>query len=79
MRKPHARAAYSAPAHQTDEFARHVLRYVGPMLANQQRDKDAEVCIHTLHVKLGALSTICFCCYGRRLANDWLSLAPACV
>ncbi|CAL8466277.1 g5813 [Coccomyxa elongata] len=42
MRKPHARAAYSAPAHQAEEFARHVLRYVGPLLADQQRDKDAE-------------------------------------
>ncbi|BDA51374.1 probable lysine-specific demethylase 3A at C-terminar half [Coccomyxa sp. Obi] len=42
MRKPHARAAYSGPAHQSEEFARHVLRYVGPLLADQQRDKDAE-------------------------------------
>ena len=43
MRKPHARAAYSAPAHQTEEFAHHVLRYVAPLLADQQRDKDTEV------------------------------------
>lgn len=44
MRKPHPRAAYSAPEHQAEEYARHVLRYVGPLLADQQRHKDAEVC-----------------------------------
>ncbi|BDA43691.1 probable lysine-specific demethylase 3B at C-terminar half [Coccomyxa sp. Obi] len=42
MRKPHPRAAYSAPEHQTEEYARHVLRYVGPLVADQQRHKDAE-------------------------------------
>lgn len=43
MRKPHPRAPYTAPAHQAHEFARHVLRYVGPLLADQQRHKEAEV------------------------------------
>ncbi|CAL8468356.1 g7896 [Coccomyxa elongata] len=42
MRKPHPRAAYSAPEHQAGEYARHVLRYVAPLLADQQRHKDAE-------------------------------------
>ena len=45
MRKPFPRAAYSPPDHQADEYARHVLRYVGPLLADQQRHKDKEVCI----------------------------------
>lgn len=43
MRKPHPREQYSAPEHQVEEYARHVLRYVGPLLADQHAHKVAEV------------------------------------
>ena len=43
MRKPHPREDYSAPKHQEREYARHVLRYVAPLLAGQHALKLAEV------------------------------------
>lgn len=78
MRKPHARTAYSGPAHQTEEFARHVLRYVGPLLADQQRDKNSEVCI-TPFCGIKVERAQPRCCNGSVLAADWLPLALSCV